>query len=107
MTGDLRLSAADMVIINAALVYSIPVIEDQDMRKMALDCAAEAIGRGNPHNPYMAAILAPLRQLIDPRPPSGPTTRQGVEIELSQALGRLCCWRLAKAQDALRGEQGA
>ena len=103
---DLRLSPADQVLINAAIVLATPTVWHLPDRQLALDCVAEAMGRGNPDHPFMGPVIVAL-QAMQAR---AATKAKGYSardlIDLGDALARLAKWRLGGALDALRATEG-
>lgn len=111
--NDLRLSAADQVIVNAALMIVLENIEPSKDEAMIHGIIDEVIGRGNPDNPYMARIIRPLRVLR--AAPSGDKRldaqerfdRMNARWDLQRALCAFAKWRLGQALDTHRAKHGA
>lgn len=97
---DMRLAPADQVLINCAILLVAGVGDREADRAMALACAAEAMGRGNPDHPFMAPLSAALQGM------GGPKRNLQAEMALSSALADIGKLRLGGALDALRKTTG-
>ncbi len=96
---DLRLSVADTVIVNAASALCLAPVKTHEA--LYVDVIREALGRGNPDHPFMAAIVAELRALLAP---AAPGLNGGATWRLRAALADFMKWRLGEALERLRTE---
>ena len=95
--ADLRFTPADQVLINAAGVLVAQRVYHQADIDLALDVAAEVMGKGNPDNPLMGPLINPMQRLIDARPIRGWRPHQGHLLTLAAAVEAIMKWRMGLA----------
>ena len=98
--SDLRLSPADQVLVNCAIMLVAGIGNRDADRKLALDCAAEAMVRCNRDHALISRLTTALAAMAEP------TRNLRAEMDLSNTLADIGKLRLAGALDAMHATQG-